>query len=307
MMPRVSVIIPNYNHSAFLRQRIDSVLNQDLIPLEIIVLDDASTDNSRDIIASYGDKITRVIYNKTNSGSPFRQWERGLEVASGDWIWIAESDDYCKPHFLSTLLKDVPASVGMVYAQTFDVQDGEIIVDRLRTTDQFEPNIWQADFQLDGMAFCKHYLSVKNVVPNASAVVFRKPLAEGIISDEMRQMRMCGDWLFWAKLISKTQIAFKAEHLNYFRNHPGVSRDHNSLGRISSRLFEEAVLREIFATYQVDQEAQLRALRRKWFRIHRITQLFSSEFNRINQGGLFPRLSLKFILFKLIEKLDKWT
>lgn len=302
-MQRVSVIIPNFNHGAFLRQRIDSVLSQDLLPFEIIVLDDASTDDSREIIDQYGDKITRVIYNKTNSGSPFHQWSKGISAATGDWIWIAESDDYSNPHFLSTLLKDVSEKAGIVYAQTYDVQDGEIIVDRVKTTSMFAPNIWEKDFQIDGMEFCKKYLTVKNVVPNASAVVFRKALSESIISDEMRQMRMCGDWLFWAKLIAKTEIAFKAQHLNYFRFHADTSRAHNSFGRISGRISEEAIVRETLANYNVDQSDQLDSLRKKWYRIHRITQVFSADFRRINRSGLFPLLGWKFIWFKLMEKL----
>lgn len=305
MTPRISVIIPNYNHAAFLRQRIDSVLNQDLPPFEVIVLDDASTDDSVAVIESYGDKLTKVVVNPVNSGSPFRQWERGLALASGDWVWIAESDDYCEPQFLSTLMDEVAAEVGIVYSQTYDVADGEIIVDRLHTTEQFQPNIWSSDFQLDGMEFCRKYLSVKNVVPNASAVVFRKSVAMGLISDEIRQMRMCGDWLFWAKLISQTQISFKAKYLNYFRDHADVSRNHNNYGRISLRIVEEAILRETFASFGIDQSRQLLSMRIKWYRLHSVLKAFSNDFARLNQGGLFPLLVPRFLWFKLKEMIGK--
>ncbi len=106
MDPEVSVIIPNYNHARFLRQRIDSVLNQTFTNFELILLDDCSTDNSRDIIESYRKeaRVSNIVYNEINSGSPFKQWEKGNQLAQGKYIWIAESDDYCENSFLRSAL-----------------------------------------------------------------------------------------------------------------------------------------------------------------------------------------------------------
>ena len=102
-MPAVSVIIPNYNHATFLKDRIESVLQQDYADFEVIIIDDCSTDNSKEIIATFSNhpKVSRIIYNKTNSGSPFLKWKQGLSYASGQWIWIAESDDMAENNFLS--------------------------------------------------------------------------------------------------------------------------------------------------------------------------------------------------------------
>ena len=98
----VSVIIPNYCHAQYLDQRIQSVLEQTYQNFEVIILDDKSTDNSLEVIDKYRShpKVAKVIINEVNSGSPFKQWERGINEASGDIIWIAESDDYCTPDFL---------------------------------------------------------------------------------------------------------------------------------------------------------------------------------------------------------------
>jgi GT2 family glycosyltransferase len=69
-MPTVSVIIPNYNHAAYLRQRIDSVLRQTYQDFEVILMDDCSTDDSRLIISEYAnDPRMRIELNKTNSGA----------------------------------------------------------------------------------------------------------------------------------------------------------------------------------------------------------------------------------------------
>ena len=98
----VSVIIPNYCHARFLNQRIDSVLNQTYSDYEVIILDDCSTDNSREIIESYRNhpKISHIVYNEKNSGSTFIQWEKGFELARGEYIWIAESDYVARSTFL---------------------------------------------------------------------------------------------------------------------------------------------------------------------------------------------------------------
>ena len=103
--PKVSVIVPNYNHAPYLRQRLDSIINQTFRDFEVIVLDDASTDNSREIIQTYAHyPQLRFLFNGTRNGSAFKQWQKGLESARGEYIWFAESDDCASPHFLSKLL-----------------------------------------------------------------------------------------------------------------------------------------------------------------------------------------------------------
>ena len=103
--PAVSVIVPNYNHGRYLRQRLDSIFAQTFRDLEVIVLDDASSDDSLQVIADYRDRAdVRVIENAQNSGSTFTQWLKGIDLARADVIWIAESDDGCEPDFIATLL-----------------------------------------------------------------------------------------------------------------------------------------------------------------------------------------------------------
>ena len=81
----VSVIIPNYNHARYLDERIQSVLNQTYQNFEVIILDDKSTDNSREVIEKYRahPKIVHIIYNEINSGSTFRQWEKRNREGKG--------------------------------------------------------------------------------------------------------------------------------------------------------------------------------------------------------------------------------
>ena len=102
----VSVIIPNYNHDKYLDVRIQSILNQTYQDFEIIILDDCSTDNSKAVIERYrdNDHVSHIVYNEKNSGTTFKQWEKGIELAKGDLLWIAESDDSCDCNFLDSLI-----------------------------------------------------------------------------------------------------------------------------------------------------------------------------------------------------------
>ena len=106
-MPTVSVIVPNYCHAPYLEQRIESILQQTFQDFELILLDDCSTDGSREILERYRNhpKVSGIFYNERNSGSPFKQWKKGLSKATGDYVWIAESDDFSSPCFLERCVR----------------------------------------------------------------------------------------------------------------------------------------------------------------------------------------------------------
>src|SRR5579864_2284139 len=104
-MPTVSVVVPNYNHARFLPERIESILRQTYQDFELILLDDRSTDDSRAILSQYGgDPRVTIEFNDVNSGSTFKQWNKGVRLARGRYIWIAESDDYADDRLLERLV-----------------------------------------------------------------------------------------------------------------------------------------------------------------------------------------------------------
>src|SRR5438874_12277656 len=85
-MPKVTVVIPSYNHGRFLAARLDSVLNQTYHDFEVLFLDDASTDDSPEVFARYRDHPRlRSVLNTVNGGSVFRQWNRGVREARGEY------------------------------------------------------------------------------------------------------------------------------------------------------------------------------------------------------------------------------
>ena len=102
-MPKVSIIIPVYNVESYIRTCIDSVLAQSLKDLEIICVDDGSTDSSPVILDNYASKDSRVkVVHKPNRGYG-HSMNVGYEAATGEYIGIVESDDYILPDIYGTL------------------------------------------------------------------------------------------------------------------------------------------------------------------------------------------------------------
>src|SRR5580700_8971166 len=115
-MPKVSVVVPNYNHARFLRQRLDSILAQSFQDFELILLDDCSSDESRTILEQYAlDARARLEFNEVNSGSPFKQWNKGVRLTCGEYVWIAESDDYAGEGLLERLIAVLDAGPQVVF------------------------------------------------------------------------------------------------------------------------------------------------------------------------------------------------
>ena len=215
-MARVSVIVPNYNYAIYLEERMESILSQTYEDYEIILLDDKSTDNSVEIINKYrqNSKVSKVILNETNSGSPFIQWEKGIKASSGEIIWIAESDDSCTPFFLETLVKiyDENNSV-LAFSRSMLVDEhGE----KIRENHQMRSV--NNDLCIDGKQFIKDYLYYSNEVQNASCAIFSKKVALEIDKNYM-SFKGAGDWLFWLKIAERGNVSFSNSICNHYRLH----------------------------------------------------------------------------------------
>ncbi len=227
-IPKVSVIIPNYNYARFLKKRIQSVLQQTYQNIEVIYLDDASTDNSIEIFEKFAhDKRIRGMINKVNSGSVFKIWNKGVKHAKGEYIWIAESDDYADKRFLERLVEklDSNLNVGIAYCQSWQIDEHDRVL--LKYDEHYmvdlDPERWKRDFIASGKDMCRNYLIFKNIVPNASAVVFRRSLYQ-MVGGTSENMKLAGDWLLWSKILLVSDSAYIVEPLNYFRTHDRTNR-----------------------------------------------------------------------------------
>ena len=222
-MQTVSILIPNYNHALFLQQRIESVLNQTYQDFELIILDDCSTDHSKTIIESYRNnpKVSQIIYNQQNSGSVFKQWRKGIELAKGDYVWIAESDDYAAVDFLQETVEQLQKdhSLGMVFTLTKAINDkGEQI-----------NNTWDAkENSIKKLASFGNVINKENaplflvshmIVENASSVLFRKSQLLALDLDELSHYKNTGDRFTYLGIALQSNIRYIPQKLNFMRLH----------------------------------------------------------------------------------------
>jgi len=222
-MPTVSVIVPNYNHAGYLKRRVDSILGQTFQDFEVIVLDDCSTDESRSILQGYASEArVRLEFNEVNSGSAFKQWNKGLRLAYGKYVWIAESDDYARPDFLARLVPILQSdpSVTLAYCRSLCVSASDAVLGFADSIyfQRFDTGRWGHDFCVDGSDECRKSLIRYNTIPNASAVLFRKETGERVGGAD-ETMRLCGDWKLWSAIALEGKVAYISEPLNYYRVH----------------------------------------------------------------------------------------
>jgi glycosyltransferase involved in cell wall biosynthesis len=208
----VSVIVPNYNHEAYLTERIESILAQTYQNFELILLDDCSTDNSTEVINRYRDhpKVSQVVINTVNSGTTFKQWARGIELARHEWVWIAESDDWCEPTLLQTLVAGINAATCIAFCMSMAIEGNNILyVNESKYVSKNYP----------GLTFVREKMLRVTPISNASQAIFRKNLYAKI-DKSFTTYKFSGDWLFWMLVAQHGEVHVSGKVLNYFRKHP---------------------------------------------------------------------------------------
>lgn len=224
---KISVVIPNYNYEKFLLQRLYSILNQKIKIHEIIILDDVSTDNSRELIDNIEKEINKYInikkiYNKENSGSAFKQWRKGFEEATGDYVWIAEADDYCNDKFLENIIKPIKKNNNIVisYSDTaFIDKDGYIVMKSIKPEiDILKTKHWNNNFINNGKQEIENYAYLNCTIANVSSVLFKNNDYTRFF-EEAGKFKQAGDWMFYVYVMSTGDIAYTNKALNYYRIH----------------------------------------------------------------------------------------
>lgn len=240
----ISVIIPNYNYKRFLYQRLYSVLSQTIKINEIIILDDCSNDGSREEIDKIVNELKDIIsiksvYNEINSGSAFKQWEKGFDLAQGDYVWIAEADDYCSKKILSNLIKPIINNKNIVisYSDTafIDINGNYMVKSIIPEIDILKTGHWNNDYVINGKDEFNNYTYLNCTIANVSSALIRKDDYSKYfkLSGKYKQ---AGDWLFYANIQHLGDVAFTSKPLNYYRVHGN---------NVSSVTKKEAHIKEI--------------------------------------------------------------
>ena len=227
--PKVSVLVPSYNHGRYIRERIESILKQTYNNIELIVIDDGSDDDSHNIIselqAQHG---FQYLLNERNSGTPFAAWERICTLASGDYIWVCESDDVAEPHFLETAVASLVAQPDavMFYSSSLIINENS---ETIGHTDSYFHDIWKesrwdADFCADGLEELLQFQLRGQILPNMSSALFTANAFRDAFTPFLKRLRLTGDWLFVGDVLKQGKVVFKHKALSRFRKHEITSR-----------------------------------------------------------------------------------
>jgi glycosyltransferase involved in cell wall biosynthesis len=230
-LPEISVAVPNFNYAAHMPNRLTSIFLQTQPVKEILVLDDCSSDDSLDVIpaiAAEWRRHIRLMPNPTNSGSVFKQWRKAAESANSEFLWIAEADDLCSPQFLTrviALIRHDPLvhfafsdsaamdAAGTPLSDSYKSYYATVAPGALVRTEIFEAH-----------QFVQRFLSVKNLILNVSAVVWRRQAllrALDACEADLLNFRMAGDWRLYLQVLTGkgVRVGYCSEPLNKHRRH----------------------------------------------------------------------------------------
>ena len=265
---KISVVVPNYNYSNYLYQRVYSILNQNYKIHELIILDDASKDNSLFYIKQIEQKISefvnvKVVVNDINSGNAFNQWQKGINLATGDYVWVAEADDYAKKNFLNEVVSPLKKNNNIVisYADTgFIDSNGYItknsLVDQI---DILKTNHWNASYVNKGIAEINCYSYLNCTIPNVSGTIIKKGNYDEIF-ESAKKFHQSGDWFTYLNILNLGDISFINKPLNYYRVHGNnISQTFDKKAHI---LEIQRIYKFVKEKYGIDDEQQIQMYNR---------------------------------------------
>lgn len=191
-MPQVSVIIPTYNRSVLVKEAIESVLAQTLGDLEVLVVDDGSTDDTRKTIEAIADKRVRYFYKENGGVSSAKNI--GLRQAAGEYVAFLDSDDLWEPDYLNTMISAIKKDekYGAAYTTLDQYYTDGSITKRYREKHCVSGKITRNFFNVN-------FIWIQ-------ALVVRKKILDGCSFDE--KLLSCGDIDFILRLTLKTEILY---------------------------------------------------------------------------------------------------
>ncbi len=224
-MPTVSVIVPTYNNARFIESAIRSITSQTVPVKEIIVIDDGSTDNTAEILASIPED--KLLYRRFDNAGASAARNRGLELASGDFVAFLDADDVWRPTMIEKQLAALSSDRQIVCSFTnfirFENSTGKL----LRPQFDFYPELDNMQGEVIPNAFPT--LVMFGEIPAFTQVMmFRRDATSDLRFDPT--LRICEDMAFALRVFSRGKVAFIRDVLAEVRLHErNSSRGHLSM------------------------------------------------------------------------------
>lgn len=235
----VSVVVASYNHASYLERRMESLLDQTYQNIEILVIDDCSTDNSVDILRKYESHPKVKLLARKENGGWVVTFNQGAEMSTGEFILFANCDDECDPTMVERLVKGMRAypSAGICYCRSLLIDEkGNLLGDDFSGRERAFQVRCATDTLLAKNEM-RRFLLNSCVIPNTSAALIRRACFDsaGNISSAYR---VCSDWLLYFDIAVHCDVAYIAVPLNKFRQH-----ESSITGSAKHRMIHEEILR----------------------------------------------------------------
>ncbi len=224
--PLVSIVFTSFNHKEYLKQALDSLINQSYTNYEIIIVDDCSTDGSQEILLQYEhlEKVSLKLQT-INSGSYVKASNYGASFAKGQYLLFAQCDDFAEPNQIEFLVKafEKNPTVGVVFSKSNLVDKNGVVYanDFTGREREFKAAI-KKNALINGLVM-KNFLSFSCVIPNLSAALIKHELFKKVNGLSNRYL-VVADWAFWLDLTEITDFYYLSDPLNFFRQHPTTIR-----------------------------------------------------------------------------------
>jgi glycosyltransferase involved in cell wall biosynthesis len=288
----VSVIVASYNHAEYLEQRMDSLINQTYQDIEILVIDDSSTDNSVQVLRKYeSHPKVRLIIREINGG-----WvvvsNQGVELSTGEFVIFANCDDACDPWMIERLVETMRANptAGIAFCRSLMIDEyGKLLgTDFLVREKSFKMKC-NNDVLLNQKEMSR-FLLHSCVIPNLSAALFSREcyISSGGLTSAYR---VCSDWDLFFRVVAHYDVAYIARSLNEFRQHKTTIRSSTK-----ERIFYGEVLELLLGQISL---LNLTPLERIKYRLH-VMYLWSMYIVLPSFNGVLS----SFYLLKVVLRFD---
>lgn len=209
----VTIAIPTFNRSRYIGKAIESVLEQTYQDFELLVIDNASTDNTEDVVHSFVDKRIRYVKNEKNIGI-IGNWNKCVQLSSGKYLTILGDDDILSKRFLeeSMAVHNSHPTVGFTFAHCNKVDETGNFIKR-----------WGYDFTpaglIEGLDYLFYTLDYEACLTNSSTVLLKKEVFNSLEGFRIEFARNVFDFNMWIRIASLYDIFFINEVLCDYRIH----------------------------------------------------------------------------------------
>jgi hypothetical protein len=214
--PKVTIAIPTYNRSELLKTSIKSILVQDYPNFQILVLDNASTDDTVEVVHSFIDSRIRYVRSEINLGA-FRNWNRAIELNNNPYLSILSDDDVLLPGFIreSVLaLDNVPhAAFSAAQTQFIDIHGAPLQVTGMELSDPLPPGL------INGLEFIHQIVDGRKWILRTSAVMFRASALAVVGAFDIPHSKYMNDLNLYLRLAQKFDVIFIPQELAQVRFH----------------------------------------------------------------------------------------